>query len=109
MGLQSYQYHKPLCFLVFLTLSRGTVILCTQSTRERQVLQAVQGLAAHAPTASLKVGIGSPLPRYLLPVLTQPHVLFRFCHHFACLWNPSPPGFPAVPHSPIETICRRRP
>jgi hypothetical protein len=44
----SYWYHNPLYFLPFLTLSHGTVILCTQTTGIRPVLSVFLGLVAFA-------------------------------------------------------------
>jgi len=74
VGLQSYQYHNTLRFPLFLTLSRRTVILCTQSTVERQVLQAFPGLAALASVFQDSPKKRGGLPGHYRATICQPNV-----------------------------------
>ena len=59
VGLHSYQYHNSWYLRPLFTLSRGTVILCTQSAVKRQVLQAFRGFAALKSASTKKRGAGS--------------------------------------------------
>ena len=106
VGLQGYRYHNILYFPLLLTLSRRTVILCTQSTGNRQVLQAFHGLAG-LPSALAQITKKRGPWLGAIALLGRAHHLAAWLVHQLNTFSAVVPAY--LPTSSCgETICRSR-